>query len=165
MTVKEAVFTKILNCGTSDLDLLEDIEYDLDDIIEECIVNDDLSLHGIFRGVFYNAASDFQNAFEENKDEIKESILKALAEERIDYIDSGEMTAEELAECDEHKELIGDLKLLNSGKLNPEDDMDYFLNYTDTHVSMKHIDFYRRWMKSEVDQIESNMGWNFEDGY
>jgi len=74
------------------------------------------------------------------------------------------MTEEELADCGEHKELISDLELLDSGKLNPKNDMNYYLNCLDTHVCMKHIDFYRRWMELEVDEIENNMGWSFEEG-
>lgn len=58
MTMQQAVLSKILDCGYWDLELLEDIEYDLDDIIQDCIDNDDLSLHGIFRGVFWMGARD-----------------------------------------------------------------------------------------------------------
>ena len=165
MTTKEAVLTKILDCGTADLDLLNDIEYNLDDIIDDCIANDELSLHGIFYRVFYYGARDLQSAFDEKKEEIKDDILASLEEEKTEWIDSGEMTEEELADCEEHKELVADLALINSNILNPENDMDYYLNYTDTHVSMKHIDFYRRWMESDVYEIENNMGWNFEEGY
>ena len=164
MTMQQAVLSKILNCGYCDLELLEDIEYDLDDIIQDCIDNGDLSLHGIFRGVFLMGASDLQNAFDEQKDNIRDSILEALENEKIEWIDSGEMTIEELENCEEHKELIADLKLLDSGILNPKDDVGYFMNYMDTHVSMKHIDFYRRWMENNVNNIESYMGWSFEEG-
>jgi len=80
MTTQQAVFTKILNCGVCDLELLNDIEYDLDDIIEDCIANDDLSLHSIFREVFYNGADDLQSAFDEKKEEIRDAILEALAD-------------------------------------------------------------------------------------
>lgn len=164
MNMQQAVLSKISDCGYCDLELLEDIEYDLDDIIQDCIDNNDLSLHGIFRGVFHTGARDLQNAFDEQKDDIRDSILEALENEKTEWIDSGEMTIEELEDCEEHKELIADLELLNSDILNPEDDMDYFMNYTDTHVSMKHIDFYRRWMENDVENIESCMGWSFEEG-
>lgn len=163
MTTQQAVLTKILNCGYCDLELLEDIKYDLDDIIQDCIDNNDLSLNSIFRGVFYTGARNLSYAFTEQKDDIRDNILEALENEKTEFVDSGEMTIEELEDCEEHKELIADLELLDSGILNPEDDMDYFLNYTDTHVSMKHIGFYRRWMENDVEDIESNMGWSFEE--
>lgn len=163
MTTYEAILTEILDCGTADLSMLNDIKYDLYDIIQECMNDDCLSLHGIFQGVFYIAADTLQCKFDEQKDDIREVILEALEEEKREFIDSGEMTEEELAECDEHKELIADLELLNNNKLHPESDVDFYLNYLDTHVYMKHIDFYRRWMKDDVDMIEDDMGWTFED--
>lgn len=164
MTMQQVVLSKILNCGYCDLELLEDIFYDLDDIIQECIENGDLSLHGIFRGVFWLAANDLYDAFNDQKDDIRDDILEALEYEKTEWVDGGEMTIEELEDCEEHKELIADLSLLDSGALNPKDDMSYFMNYMDTHVFMKHIDFYRRWMESDVDRIENNMGRYFEEG-
>lgn len=164
MTMQQAVLSKILDCGYCDLELLEDIEYDLDDIIQDCIDNGDLSLHGIFRGVFWMGARDLQNAFDKQRNDIRDNILETLKNEKTEWIDSGEMTIEELEDCEEHKELVCDLELLDSGILNPENDMNYFLNYMDTHVSIKHIDFYRRWMENDVENIENYMGWSFEEG-
>ena len=164
MTMQQAVLSKILDCGYCDLELLEDIEYDLDDIIQDCIDNGDLSLHGIFRGVFWMGARDLQNAFDEQKDDIRDNILEALENEKTEWVDSGKMTVEELEDCEEHQELVADLELLDSDILNPENDMSYYCNCIDTHVSMKHIDFYRRWMKNDVENIEKYMGWTFEEG-
>ena len=74
-----------------------------------------------------------------------------------------ENEAENLTETEEHKEFISDLALLESGELKPEDDLSYYLNYLDTHVFMKHIDFYRRYMENTVDDIEYKMGWSFKN--
>ena len=104
-----------------------------------------------------------QEAFDERKDEIKESILQEIANEISEYVDTGEMTQEELEECEEHQELVSDLELLNSNELSPSDDVSFYLNCLDTHVMMKHIRFYRRWLEKEVFDIESNMGWHFEE--
>lgn len=164
MTMQQAILSKILDCGYCDLELLEDIEYDLDDIVQDCIDNEDLSLHGIFRRVFLMGAEDLQIAFDNKKEEIRNDILEALENEKTEWVDSGEMTIEELENCEEHKELIADLELLDSGILNPKDDMNCFMNYMDTHVSIKYIDFYRRWMENDVENIESYMGWSFEEG-
>lgn len=163
MTTYEAILTKILDCGTADLSMLNDVDYDLDDIIQDCIDNDCLSLHGIFQGIFYKAARDLQDAFDEQKDDIRETILEELENEKRDFVDSGEMTEEELAECEEHKELIADLELIDNDELSPDNDVGFYLNYLDTHVYMKHVDFYRRWMNGDIDRIEDYMGWTFED--
>ena len=163
MTMQECILTKILNCESADLSLLEDINYDLDDIIDDLMENNDLSLNSIFREVFRAGARDLQEEYEMQKDEIKERILEALEEEKEECIKSGEMTEKELEELEEHKELVNDLELLENEELNPEEDLDYFINYMDTHVFMKNLEFYRRWMEKEVDSIEYKMGWNFRD--
>lgn len=160
MTMQECILTRILNCGSADLCLLENINYDLDNILDDLMENNDLSLNSIIREVFRMGARDLQEEFEMQKDEIREMILEALNEEKEECVNSGEMTIEE---DEEYIELINDLNLLENEDLNPEEDLDYFLNYLDTHVFMKNIEFYRRWMEKEVDNIEHKMGWNFKN--
>lgn len=152
LTTQECVMTRILNCGTADLSLLDDINYDLDDILDSLMENNCLSLNGIFQKVFIRGAEELQEEFENQKEDIKAEILYRIEEDE----------AENLTETEEHKELISDLALLESGDLQPEDDLSYYLNYQDTHVFMKHIDFYRRYMENTVDDIEYKMGWDFK---
>ena len=163
LTTQECVFTKVLNCGTADLLLLEDINYDLDDAIDYLMENHCLSLNGIFQQVFIMGIEELQEQFEIQKEDIKNEILYRIQEEKVECIESGEMTEEELLETEEHKELVSDLKLIESEDLNPKDDFDCFLNYQDTHVYVKHIDFYRKYMENTVDDIEYKMGWYFEN--
>ena len=162
MTTRESVLIKLLDCGTADLSVLDDIEYDLDNIIDECLGDNDVSLHGILRRVFYQAAGDLCCRFDDKTDEIRESIIKALDEEK-DFVANGHMTQEDLEECPEHKQLVKDLELLDNNLLHPDVDMQFYLNYLDTHVSVKHIDFYRRYMEDEVEEVERNMGFEFEE--
>ena len=152
LTTQECVMTRILNCGTADLSLLDDINYDLDDILDSLMENNCLSLNGIFQKVFIRGAEELQEEFENQKEDIKAEILYKIEENET----------ENLTETEEHKELISDLALLESGDLQPEDDLSYYLNYQDTHVFMKHIDFYRRYMENTVDDIEYKMGWDFK---
>lgn len=153
LTTQECVMTKILDCGTADLSLLDDINYDLDDILDSLMENNCLSLNGIFQEVFIKGAEELQEEFKNQKEDIKAEILYRIEENE----------AENLTETEEHKELISDLALLKSGELKPEEDLSYYLNYQDTHVFMKHIDFYRRYMENTVDDIEYKMGWDFKD--
>ena len=145
LTTQECVFTKILDCGTADLSLLDDINYDLDDILDSLMENNCLSLNGIFQEVFIKGAEELQEEFENQKEDIKAEILYRIEEEKSEWVESGEMTQEELEETEEHEELISDLKLLESGDLQPTSDLEFYLNYQDTHVFMKHIDFYRKY--------------------
>lgn len=153
LTTQECVMTKILDCGTADLSLLDDINYDLDDIIDSLMENNCLSLNGIFQEVFIKGAEELQEEFKNQKEDIKAEILYKIEENET----------ENLTETEGHKELISDLALLESGDLQPENDLEFYLNYQDTHVFMKHIDFYRRYMENTVDDIEYKMGWDFKD--
>lgn len=153
LTTQECVFTKILDCGTADLSLLDDINYDLDDIIDSLMENNCLSLNGIFQEVFIKGAEELQEEFENQKEDIKQEILLRIEEDE----------REELTEVEEYEELISDLALLKSGDLQPTNDLEFYLNYQDTHVFMKHIDFYRKYMENTVDDIEYKMGWCFQN--
>lgn len=163
LTTQECVMTKILDCGTADLSLLDDINYDLDDILDSLMENNCLSLNGIFQEVFIKGAEELQEEFENKKEDIKAEILSRIEEEKTEWVESGEMTQEELEETEEHEELISDLTLLESGDLQPTNDLEFYLNYQDTHVFMKNIDFYRRYMENTIDDIEYKMGWSFKN--
>lgn len=153
LTTQECVMTKILDCGTADLSLLDDINYDLDDILDSLMENNCLSLNGIFQEVFIKGAEELQEEFKNQKEDIKAEILYKIEENET----------ENLTETEEHKEFISDLALLESGDLQPENDLEFYLNYQDTHVFMKHIEFYRRYMENTVDDIEYKMGWSFKN--
>lgn len=163
MSVKDSILTYLLDCGTVDLDMLEDIGYDMDEIIEELQENDNLSLHSIFETVFRRAGEELAEAFEEQKEEIRSCIEYELKTEREECIESGEMTEEELEETEEHISLINDLKLLTDDTLDPENDITYYLNCLDTHVYLENLDFYQRYMENTIDDIEDKMGFSFQN--
>lgn len=156
MTKQEEILTNLLDCGTDDLKLLEDIEYDLDDILEYLKECGSFNLNSIFREVFNEGAINLNYAFIERKEEIREQILEEMKTVKEEYPDY------DLENDEDYQELENDLDLLDSGKLCPMEDLDYYLNYQDTHVYMEHIEFYRKYMSDVVDTIETNMGWEFE---
>lgn len=156
MTKQEEILTNLLDCGTDDLKLLEDIEYDLDDILEYLKECGSFNLNSIFREVFKEGAINLNYAFIERKEEIREQILEEMKTVKEEYPDYN------LENNEDYQELENDLDLLDSGKLCPMEDLDYYLNYQDTHVYMEHIEFYRKYMSDVVDTIETNMGWEFE---
>ena len=165
-TQKECILMKILDCGSADLELLEDIEYDLDDIIDDLMENNCLSFNGILEEVFIKGAEDLANALEDKRETIREEIYaereRVIHDFEVDYPNS---TEEELIgyieDCKEWVELMDDLELIESEEFNPEEDIDYYLNYLDTYVYMKHLGFYRRWLPNELEEVEKNMGWEF----
>lgn len=163
MATIDSILAFILGCGTADLSLLENLGYDIDPIIEGCIDDGDLSLYGIIRRVADTAAFDLQEALDEQRDAIRDAMHEQLAFERSEFIDSGEMTEEELNECDDYKELIRDLELLNSNELRPVYDVDIAFNFLATQVGITNLGWYKRWMESVVDEIEDKMGFSFSD--
>ena len=74
LTKQQEVLTRILDCGICDLDLLENIQYDLDDIIDELIEAGCLSLNNIFKTVFEMGAMELQEVLNEN------NVLDKIAE-------------------------------------------------------------------------------------
>lgn len=156
MTKQEEILTNLLDCGTDDLKLLEDIKYGLDDILEYLKECGSFNINSIFRGVFKEGAIDLNYAFIERKDEIREQILEEMKTAKEEYPDY------DFENDEDYQELVNDLDLLDNEKLNPIEDLDCCLNYQDTHVYMEHIEFYRKYMPDIVDTIETNMGWDFE---
>ena len=156
MTKQEEILTNLLDCGTEDLKLLEDIKYDLYDILEYLKEYGSVNINSIFREVFDKGAIDLNYAFIEQKDEIREQILEEMQTAKEEYPDY------DLEKDEDYQELVNDLDLLDNEKLNPMEDLDYYLNWQDTHVYMEHIEFYRKYIPDVVDTIETNMGWEFE---
>ena len=163
MTMQVCILTKLLDCGSADLSLLEDINYDLDEILDGLMKNGDLSINSLFREVFRTGAMELKEEFELQKDYIEERIKEELEEVRKECIEYGLMTEEQIEEDQDYIKLVTDLELLHSDELNPEEDIECYCNYMDTHVFLKHIDFYRKWMESEVNDIEDKMGWEFKN--
>lgn len=156
MTKQEEILTNLLDCGTDDLKLLEDIEYDLYDILEYLKEYVSFNINTIFREVFKKGAIDLNYAFRKREEEIREQILEEMQTAKNEYPDY------DFENDEEYQTFVNDLDLLDSGKLCPMEDLDYYLNYQDTHVYMEHIEFYRKYMSDVVDTIETNMGWEFE---
>lgn len=162
MTTQEQILMTILKCGTLDLMFLDKIGYDVDEIVEDLMGNGILSYNAIWQEVFYKAISDLTSIIQDKKDEIIEEIQYQLDEEQ-EEIKNGEYTEEELEDFPEHQELMADMELITSGELDDlEDCYDYYLNYLDTHIYLKHLDFFEKYLSDDIDELENNMGVCFE---
>lgn len=162
MTTQEQILMTILKCGTLDLMFLDKIGYDVDEIVEDLMDNGILSYNAIWQEVFYKAILDLTSVIQDKKEEIIEEIQAKLDEEQ-DGIKNGEYTEEELEEFPEHQKLIADMDLITSGELNDlEDCYDYYLNFIDTHIYLKHLDFFEKYLSDDIDDLEEKMGVCFE---
>lgn len=161
LTKQQEALTRILDCGICDLDLLEDIQYDLDDIIDELIEADCLSLNNIFKTVFEMGAAELQEVLNENNalDKIAEKMNQTIK----DLMHNG-MSKEEIQNDNEINELFDDYELLCNMEIDIQGELTFYLNYQDTHVALENADLYRKYFPDEIAAIEEKMGWKFENG-
>ena len=59
--------------------MLDDINYDLDDILNELVENNCLSLNNLFESVFRKGISELTDVVESNKEEIKTDLEHLLS--------------------------------------------------------------------------------------
>lgn len=163
LTTQQCILTHLLNCGTSDLLMLDDINYDLDEILDDLVENGCLSFNDLYRAVFNKGVDDLAERLQDQRNDLIEKIETEIQWSIDEYVKSGEMTLDELKETDEYQQNIADLNLIKNNELNPKEQYDYYLNYLDTHIFLKHLPFYRTWMKSDIDDIEDKMGISFKE--
>lgn len=134
MSAREELLMTMLNCGSMDLAMLDDVRYDFDEIIErldgEPIQN--VGLNGLMKAVV----------------EVGIIIIQESVDERIQALeDQGGLDDYEFVELEELK------------KLCPDDDIRSFHNYLDTHVWFeKSGDIYRKYLPEALDEFEGNTG-------
>lgn len=163
LTQNQCILMGILDCGYEDLESLENIHYDLDDIIKDIVYNDNLSFNGLLRVVFFRGIDDLTEKFLQKRDEIKEEILCRIHEVFDGYILNQGMDYEELLENEDYQKLLNDYELINDEQFRPDNNNNWYLNFQDSHVYVKNMDFYRHYLENDVESIEYNMGWSFED--
>ena len=163
LTTQQCILTHLFDCGTSDLCMLDDINYDLDEILDDLVENNCLSFNDLYRVVFRKGIEDLAERLQEQWNDLLEKIKAEIRYDIETWVNSGDMTLDELKETEEYQQNIEDLKLLVNNELNPEEQYDYYLNYQDTHIWLKHLSFYRTWMESDIDDIEDKMGISFKE--
>lgn len=138
MTNREEVLCCLLDCQIGDLEALDDINYDLSDILDNINFQTQrkVTINGIIAEVFYQATSDLEEAVRDRIEELKQA---------------DELSAEEEEE------------LAAISKLEPDSDVDYFINFTDSDIYLDNYDIYTKYFEDDMNIIEDNMGKQFED--
>lgn len=157
----ECILTVILNCGYIDLRILEDIEYDLDDIIKELVDNNELSFNNILRNVFMQGVSELEECLCTNKEEILNTIENNIVEIEKEIILYDDTSFNDYRE--KYQNLIKYKYMLKNDKLKPTKQWDCYTNYLDTTVYLKHLEFYKTWLETELNNIENMIGFKFEN--
>ena len=137
MSAKDSLLLTLLGCGTLDLEMLEDIHYDFDDVIDRL---DGLSIqeagfNGLMRAVVDVGIIHIQEALEEKLAELH------------GYRDEGVMTE-------------GDTQELQAmEQLDPDRDIRSYHNCLDTSVWFEQNgSAYRRYLSEAIDSFEENTG-------
>jgi hypothetical protein len=137
-TNRDNLLTTLLNCGSLDLKLLDDVEYDWCDILNRTTGDRDIN------ALMYEV---FQMGYED---------IQAKMEERIGELE--DIEEDEGGLDDEDSEELEELR-----KLEPSEDFESFHNFLDTHVyCVNHWDTYKKYMEDALDEFCQNTG--FEIG-
>lgn len=142
----EEILMVLLECGSLDLHILEDVGYSLGDIVEELVAD------GIKPKL--NAITD--EIFRRGQCELIEAVEDAI-EERKDQQTDTDNTEEGEAEYDRLQAEIDELE-----SLNPEEDMEWYCNCLDTSCWFSsNEEIYRKYIPEAISNIEDNMGFEF----
>lgn len=141
----EELLMVLLECGSLDLQILDDVGYDLGEIAEE------LQMEGLKPTL--NAITDA--IFAKGQQELKEAVEEAIQERESEQDDLDEEVDNE--EYDRLQEEIDELE-----SLNPEEDIEWFCNCLDTSCWFRdNEDVYMKYLADEIKDIEENMGFEF----
>ena len=139
MVNQNAVLKTVLECGMDGLRMLDDIGYDLGEIVEDMIARDiKPTLNAIMGEVFRKGVEELEQLI---NDRICE--LEAACNERD--LDEDEETA---------------LEVLRD--LTPRRDISWFCNCLDTRIRFdENEEIYREYLSEEISKVEDYMGFSF----
>ena len=174
LTQAECILTKLLDCGIADLSVLEDVNYDLDDILDDLVINNNLSFGSLVMSIFFKGVEDLTDLINEHKADVI-SELEQLEEMLPKSTDSDEVCQQKVDKMYEsaqgiyldekyHIEYGDDIEqhIEEIKDLSPEDDIEYFINYLDTHIWFRnHKDIYKLYFAKQVSEIEDKIGFEF----
>ena len=89
LTTQQCILTHLFNCGTSDLCMLDDINYDLDEILDDLVENNCLSFNDLYRAVFNKGIDDLAERLQEQRNDLIEKIKAEIRYDIESWVDSG----------------------------------------------------------------------------
>lgn len=168
--ISRQLLAHLLNCGIGDLSILDDIKYDIIDIVDD--LSDDYftpSLNNIIHEVFRKGIAELDNFIRDTKYDIiaELRILEDKLPKRhndndvingeVDTLSSDIIDIMQKYGVEYSKDAtryIDELK-----ELAPFDDIQYYENCVDSDISIvRHQDIYRRFYADKIFDIEDSMG-------
>lgn len=145
MKGKDALLCSLLDCGVLDLEILNDVQYDMREIVDE--------IADIGVPVSLNVVTDM--IFRKGQEELEDAVLEALrdARERLDE-------AEEAGQGEETGRLMDEVSELEL--LDVANDIEWYCNYLDTSIWFAGNErLYRERFGDMIGRIEQKMGFEF----
>lgn len=142
----EDLLMALLECGSMDLSIIEDVGYDLGEIAEE------LKSEGL--KISLNAITDM--IFLKGQSELMEAVEDAIHDMEDQQTDLGDSEEDE-EEYDRLQEEIDELE-----SLEPDEDVAWYCNCIDTSIWFSNNEeIYRKYLADAIGDIEDNMGFEF----
>ena len=138
LTQKDELLRALLNCGSMDLSLLDNVKYSWFDVLEQL---DGLSLEDL----------DFNN------------LMRAVVS--VGIIETKDALFERIEELETQSEINDDEKaeLAALKTLDPDQDIEGYFNCLDTHVYFaNNASVYRQYLSDAIDAFENNTGLVFD---
>lgn len=140
MSAKEDLLMTLLGCGSMDLEMLDDVRYDFDEIVDQLDGEpiQDVGFNGLMRAVVDVGIIHIRDALQGRLDELNAA-------------DDEDLGADEREELEALRQL------------DPDDDIRSFHNCLDTRVWFEtNGDIYRQYLSETLDEFADNTG--FEIG-
>lgn len=174
--IKQSEWTlmHLLKCGQADLSILDDIGYELDDILDELMADNRLSLTDIIREVFKKGIQELSDLINDTRADII-TELQILNDTVPKESDSAEVMDKKEAALDENDIYLCDKYDIEWGdeipelieelsEIKPAWDVEYSINFLDTHIWFtEHKEIYRRFFADQISEIEERMGFFFSN--
>lgn len=125
------VLERLLDCGYADLEVLNNIQYELDEIFDFLIEENLVSLDYLLDEVFDKGKQELINTTQNRLSDLKE----------------------------ESKKINQEIKILEC--LDTEEDIGWQSNGIDSFIYLKDGRIYKRYFADEIESIEKNMGFEF----
>lgn len=168
------VMMHLLQCGSCDISMLDEIEYNLDDILDELMENNCLSLENIVVQAVLKGVEELGKLINFIKPDVIED-LQILDETLPKQSDSDEVIDKKEAELDNNSYYLSHKYDIEWGdqipeyieaisKLNPSDDVQFYFNFLCSNIYFEnHGDIYRRFFNDQVSEIERKIGFYFSN--
>lgn len=168
------VMMHLLKCGSCDISMLDEIEYNLDDILDELMEDNRLSLENIVVEAVFKGVGELQELIDFIKPDVIED-LQILEECLPKETDDADIITQKADALDENAIYLSnkyDIEYSDQiseyieaiSNINPSDDVQFYFNFLCSNIYFENYgDIYRRFFDDQVSEIERKIGFYFSN--